>query len=247
MKIVITCFFALIFVLSSQAQYDGKDPEIASRFRPGFMWYNTGWRPAKEGKPRKYDRLIADITYNDWVNDSALFLVKPGSIGCNVSGMWDIPLTQGNTVAISLGISYRYQRVSYDGYMQRDSINQATQWMLGKNPLQEYDKSIFGSHAFAVPVELRFRTKGWRHVKLHLGGFIGYRTSMYTKVWSDDYERVTKDRKFYDNEPLFYGIHARLGIRNWAFFASYTLTEHFSAEKSTSIQPISFGISVSVF
>lgn len=247
MKLLLTGFFALIFAWSSLAQYDGRDPQIASRFRPGFMWFNTGWRPAKEGKPRKYDRLMVDLTYNDWVNDSALFLVNPGSIGCNVNGMWDIPLTQGNTVAIGIGVSYRYQRVNYDGFMQRDSVNQATQWMLYTDTQQGYDKSVFGSHAFAVPLELRFRSRSWRHVKLHVGGFIGYRVSAYTKVWTDNEDRIIKDRSFFDHEPLFYGVHARLGIRNWAFFGSYTLTELFSAEKSTSLKPISFGITVSIF
>lgn len=247
MNVFLSCIFSLVFVLSTMAQYDGRDPQIASRFRPGIMWFNTGWRPAKEGAPRKYDRLMVDITYNDWVNDSSLFLVKPGSIGCNVSGMWDIPLTKGNTVSIGIGVSYRYQRMSYNGYLQRDSLNQATQWMHYSDTNQLYDKSIFGSQAIAVPLELRFRSHSWRHVKLHLGGFIGYRTSMYTKVWTEDENRTTKDKGFYDDERLFYGVHARLGIRNWAFFGSYTFTELFSAEKSTSLQPIAFGITVSLF
>ncbi len=243
----ISLLICLLLALPVFAQYDGKDPGIASRFRPGFLWYNTGWRPAKEGKPRKYDRLMIDLTYNDWVNDSALFLVKPNSIGCNINGMWDLPLNEGNGVAIGIGVSYRYQRVSYDGAMVRDSINRSTNWVLFNDTQTSYDRSVFGSHAFAVPLELRFRMKKWRHLKFHLGGFIGYRVQTFTKTWSNDKKIVVKDQSFFDNDPLFYGIHARIGIRNWALFASYTLTKQFKSDKSTSLQPIAFGITISLF
>ncbi|MES2556981.1 MAG: hypothetical protein V4604_12575 [Bacteroidota bacterium] len=246
MKIV-TSIICTLFVLTSYAQYDGKDPKIASRFRPGFMWFNTGWRPAKEGRPRKYDRLMIDLTYNDWVNDSSLFLVKPSSIGYNLNCMWDIPLVDGNTVALGIGLSYRYQRVGYNGVMFRDSVNRSTEWMLYKDDQQGPDKSIFGSHAFAVPLELRFRFEKWKHFKVHLGGFIGYRVQTFTKAWYNNKETIIKDRSFYDDDPLFYGVHARIGIRNWAFFASYTLTEQFKSDKSTSLKPISFGITLSIF
>jgi hypothetical protein len=161
--------------------------------------------------------------------------------------MWDIPLTEGNSVALGIGLSYRYQRVNYNGIMFRDSLNQSTQWQLYKDDQQGADKSVFGSHAFAIPLELRFRAKKWRHFKVHLGGFIGYRVQTFTKTWYNNEKTSIKDRSFYDDEPLFYGVHARLGIRNWALFASYTLTEQFKSDKSTRLQPISFGLTVSLF
>lgn len=244
---LISLLAGLCFVLSTQAQYDGKDSLVASRYRPGIMWFNTGWRPAKTGKPRKYDRFMVDLTYNDWVNDSALFLVKPSSIGFNIHFMWDIPLNEGNGVALGIGLSYRHQHFRYNGDLLRDTANQATKWILYANGQNPHDKAIFGTRAFAVPVELRFRLKKWRHVKLHLGGYIGYRTRSYTKVWQDSGKRPEKNTHFFDAEPLFYGVHARVGIRNWAFFADYSLTPQFQSAKSTSLQPLAFGITLSLF
>lgn len=243
----ISVLLVILITFSSSAQYDGKDPQIASRFRPGFMWFDTGLRPAKVGKPRKYDRLMVDITYNDWINDSALFLVKPTSIGCNINGMWDIPLNEGNGVALGIGLSYRYQRVNFNGEMLRDTMGQCTEWVLHPSGKSVYDKSVFGSHAFAVPLELRFRMKKWRHLKLHLGGYIGYRTQTYTKVWTNGGDRFVKDKHFFDDEPFFYGLHARIGLRNWALFADYSLTRQFKSDKSASLQPIAFGLTISIF
>lgn len=240
-------FFCLLLTVSAWSQYDGKDPKIASRYRPGFMWFDTGWRPAKEGKPRKYDRLMVDLTYNDWVNDSALFLVKPPSLGCNVNAMWDIPLNRDNGIALGIGVSYRYQHVRYNGAMVRDTANRSTEWTLYGSSASPYDKSVFGTHSLAVPLELRIRVRKWRQVKLHIGGYVGYRLQTFTKVWTNDRQTVTKDHAFFDVDPLFYGVHARIGIRNIALFADYTLSKQFKSDKSTSLQPLAFGITISLF
>lgn len=237
----------LCLALPAFGQYDGKDPKIASRYRPGFMWFGTGWRPAKEGRPRKYDRLLVDLTYNDWVNDSSLFLVKPGSIGFNVNGMWDIPLNENNGVALGIGASYRFQRIAFGGAMIRDTANRSTSWLLYDAEPAGYDKTVFGSHAFAVPLEIRIRIRKWRHAKLHLGGYAGYRIQTFTKTWTNDGQTITKDKAFFDDDPFFYGVHARLGIRNLALFADYTLSKQFKSAQSTSLQPIAFGLTISLF
>lgn len=244
MKLV-KLLFCLLLASPAFSQYDGKDPELVSRYRPGILWFMTGMRPAKIGRPRKYDRLIVDLTYNDWVNDSSLFLVKPPSLGWNLNFMKDIPLNDGNGLSLGIGLSYRYQRVRYDGIMAQDTLSRASVWMLGDQP--GIDKSVFGSHGFAVPLELRLRVKKWKHVKLHVGGHIGYRTQTFTKVWMDDSKSATKNKDLYDADPFFYGVHARLGIRNWALFANYSLTKQFKSDKSTSLQPIAFGLSISLF
>ena len=238
----------LLVALPSLAQYDGKEPDVASRYRPGIMWFNTGWRPAGKNSAPKYDRLMVDLSYNDWVSDTVgLFNVKPNSIGFNIHGMWDIPLTAGNSVGLGIGLSYRYQRVSYDGVLYRDSANRSTNWKLFEKSNMGPDRSIFGSHAFAIPLEIRSRVPKWKQVKLHVGAHVGYRIQMYTKTWYKAEQVVIKDRFFFDKDPFFYGVHARFGIRNWALFADYSLTKQFKSDKSTGLQPIAFGITFSFF
>lgn len=242
----ISTFICLLLLLPVIAQYDGKDPDVASRFRPGIMWFNTGWRPAKENSGPKYDRLMVDLSYNDWVNDSALFLVKPSSIGFNIHTMWDIPLAARNTVGLGIGLSYRCRRVNFNGLLIRNAEHQATTWQLYSGSTGP-DKSIFTTHAFAIPVELRLRTPKWKHVKFHLGAHVGYTIQAYTKVRLDGNKSKTKDKSFFDYNPFFYGVHARFGIRNWAFFADYSFTKQFRSEKSTDLRPLTFGITLSLF
>ena len=87
--LVLLGFILLANVGFSQYNSEG---ELTSRFRAGFMWFYTGLRPAKVDKVRKYDRLIFDITYNDWNGDQELFQNHWASIGLNTNLMFDIPL-----------------------------------------------------------------------------------------------------------------------------------------------------------
>lgn len=234
--------------LSLSAQYDGKDSLIASRHRPGFMWYNTGWRPAKPENPRKYDRLIVDIHYNTWHSKTPLKTSVAGSIGWSLHTLWDIPLNAGNGFALGCGFSYKHQRIGIQGVVVRDSLNQATRICPDSAQLNGVaDKHVFGTHTIAIPLELRFRMKKWRHVKMHIGGYVGYRFQAYSKEWYNHSKLIVKNANFYDATGLIYGVHARIGIRNWAIFADYGLSKQFGNKQSTVLNPFTLGLSISLF
>ncbi len=160
--------------------------------------------------------------------------------------MWDIPFNAGNGVALGIGFAYRIQRIGFDGTILRDTLNNATNW----NPKLEtigVQKSVYSSHQIAVPLELRLRMKKWRHAKLHLGGYLGYAINSETKQISNNRQLVIKDAFFFDSNPIVYGIHARLGIRSLAFFGSYELSKPFKNSKSTQLNTLQIGITISLF
>lgn len=230
------------------AQYDGEGADEISRFRPGSMWFMTGFRPAAPEKVRKYDRLIFDITYNDWTGDRDLFQVKWNSIGFNTSWMFDIPLAKKNVVALGIGPSYGYQRFVHNEVLAFDSAFTYTQfsnnWTL-QNDWQE----AFRVHEFSLPVELRFRTKGWKHFKFHVGGKIGYRTNVIRvgKYNDGEQEYEVKYKSLPDVNHLSYSAHMRIGMRNWALFASYNFSPLFKSNQSIQLYPVQMGFSISLF
>lgn len=242
-------FKVIVFVWSSTVvfgQYDGKDSLIASRYRPGFMWFNTGWRPAKEGKPRKYDRLMVDLNYTTWMDKSFLKTTPRGSIGWGIHTMWDIPLNEGNGVALGIGVNYRNQRVGLINPLILDATRKVVQYLPDSTFNSSVSRSLMSSHTVAIPLELRFRLRKWRHVKLHLGGTFGYRFGATTKSWTGG-GRPNKEKDYPSAKGITYGVHARIGIRNWAFFADYNLAKQFDNALSTQINPLTFGVTLSVF
>lgn len=238
--------------LSTKAfsQYDGFGADEISRFRAGSMWFFTGFRPAIPEKVRKYDRLIFDLTYNDWVGDLEPFKNKWNSIGLNTSLMFDIPLTKGNTISFGTGLSHSLFRINTEDHIfSPDSTETYTEHfdVTTNNPLLK--NSFLCGNNISIPIEFRFRTKGWKHFKFHLGGKVGYQLNMYSRAVSEGQNgrMILKDHNFADVQRLIYSAHFRVGIRNWALFGSYNLNGLFSNNNSPNLNLLQMGLSISLF
>ena len=103
--------------------------------------------------------------------------------------------------------------------------------------------------SFSIPIELRSRNETWKHFKVHIGGKIGYQEQFASKYVSkiDDHKRVVRDNGFYDANKLIYSAHVRIGMRNWALFASYNFNKLFSNKNSTQLNAVQMGLSISLF
>lgn len=232
----------------SNAQFDGKGDSKASRFRPGIMWFYSGISPAEEEKPAKYDRLIFDITYNDWVGERDVFSNHWASIGLNTNVMFDIPMIKGDKFSFGIGISHQYTNVRHDNKLViNDSLG--TTVFMPKDDSDNFFKSVLSGNSFSVPIEFRFRNESWKQFKFHLGGKIGYQTNLLSKQVAhiDGYKTTTKRSGFPDDNQFIYSIHMRIGMRNWALFGSYNLNTLFSNSKSSQLNLVQMGLSLSLF
>jgi hypothetical protein len=227
---------------------DSAEPELASRYRPGTMWYFTGFKPAKTEKARKYDRVIIDAFYGTWTGKQTAFQHGWTSIGFATNVMFDIPLVKGNTFSLGTGVSYSLTRMQHDHVLSSDTSNSYTLYD-GNASSVVFDRQTLISHNIALPVELRIRSKGWKHVKLHIGGKIGYNLALLNK--SIDHQPnsryVLKDYRFADKQPLSYSAHVRLGMRNWALFGAYQFSTIFTDQRSPEFHIVQLGLSLSLF
>lgn len=238
---------SFLFTGNLTAQYSSDGIDLISRFKPGSMWFFTGLRPGESEKVRKYDRLIFDFHYNDWNGDNKPFKNRWASIGFTTNILFDIPITKGNTISFGTGISHTLFRIIHHNEFVVDSTNTFTTYNL-ISTLDE-KKHLLGGNSLAIPVELRFRTKGWKHFKFHIGGKVGYQLNMYSKTsWQGENGRqFYKSYDFPDVNRLIYSAHFRIGIRNWALFGSYNLNSLFSHSNSTELNLMQMGISISLF
>jgi hypothetical protein len=239
----------LTFVLVSffsNAQYDSQGVNT-TRFRPGFFWYLTGYYPASPEKVRKYDRLIFDVVYSDWCGDLKPFKNSWASIGFNTNIIWDIPLVKKNLISLGLGGCYGYSAIRHNKDIL---LNNTSDWtyILDSIPVGGFQRNSFSGHNFSIPIELRFRTKGWKHFKVHVGGKIGYQLGFKGKTRAEFLDVISKLRfSVPDYNRFTYSAHVRIGIRNWSIFASYNFNPLFSNSKSTQVNLLQLGVSISVF
>ena len=240
----------LVVVISqfSNAQYFEEEEGIYSRFRPGAGWFFNGLRPYEKEKLRKYDRVIFDITYCDWHGDRDYFQSPWNSIGFNTAAMFDVILSKKNTVSFGWGLSFSHFSNKTDLQFQSDYDNNVTtisDFPSGSEP----DRTKFAANYLEIPLELRFRTKGYRHFKVMLGGKIGYQLNALTKTTNtvNGQRQVVKTFGFPDENPLRYGATVRIGIRNWAIYGAYYFSPLFTNSESVQLTPITMGVSISLF
>lgn len=247
--ILLICLILVNNIVFGQYDSEGKN---ASRFRPGAFWFYTGFRPAKSDKAEKvikYDRVIVDLTYNDWIGDRQPFSNHWASIGVNTSIMFDIPMSKiYNTASFGIGFSHEYTDIRHNGKLVSDPILETTTWM-PKDSSDIFKRSSLVGNSFSIPIEFRFRTKSWKHFKFHIGGKIGYQAFLASKYVSkvDGDKTVTRQHGFEDKAVLLYSAHVRIGIRNWALFSSYSFNPIFLNGGSTRLNRIQVGLSLSLF
>lgn len=241
-------FIFIGFITSIGAQYLEKEEGLVSRFRPGIGWYYSGLKPYEEEKLRKYDRFIIDVVYNDWHGDEEIFNSPWNSLGYNVSLMFDKVITAKNTFSIGYGLTFSHYNNKTNKEFERNFED-------GYTTLNDFDQNIsivrnkYMANYIEVPLEFRFRTKGRKHFKFLIGGKIGYQINSFTKqIIEEDGARLnTRNYSFADDNKLRYGATVRIGIRNYALFASYYFSPLFLDDNSVKLNPISLGISFSLF
>lgn len=248
-RIILFCF--LLTGASAFGQYDSEGTNI-SRFRPGAFWFYTGFRPAKSTKSEniiKYDRVMVDLTYNDWMGDRQPFTNHWASIGVNTSVMFDIPMSKiFNTASFGIGFSHEYTDIRHNGKLVSDPALGTTTWM-PKESTDAFKRSSLVGNSFSIPIEFRFRTKSWKHFKVHLGGKIGYQAFLAAKYVSDinGDKTVVRQHGFEDKAVLLYSAHVRIGVRNWAVYSSYYFNPIFLDGGSSRLNRVQLGLSLSLF
>ena len=98
-----------------------------------------------------------------------------------------------------------------------------------------------------VPVEFRFKTKGWSHYKINIGGRIGYQFRLREKYFYEDSDRNYRTSLKSAAEQFTYSIHTRIGIRNYSIYASYNLNPLFKHSESPKMNWFQLGCSISLF
>lgn len=244
-------YLLLIILLSAQftqAQYFEEEEGLYSRYRPGVGWFFNGLRPYEEEKLRKYDRVIFDVTYCDWHGDRDYFSSPWTSIGFNTALMFDVILTEKNTVSFGWGVAFSHFSNTTRLNFQSDFTNgltTASQFTAGNEP----DRFKFAANNVEIPLEMRFRTEGYKHFKVMVGGKIGYQLNALTKTTNtiNLQRQVVKTFDFPDNNPLRYSATIRIGIRNWAIYGAYYFSPLFTNSESVQLTPLTMGVSISLF
>jgi len=234
-------FFLLV---SASIKAQNNDSQLISRHRPGLFWFFDGLLPTKSTDNHKYDRLILDLTYNDWFGDLKPFQNRWNSIGVNVNFMNDIKFKKTKVFSLGLGLGYGFSSISaYQKFAQQN--NQIEISSIEKSSI--YDHTRLNIHRFFIPLELRFSTKNWNRWKLAVGGSFGIMSNMNKRLIGSDGYKMERTNLSSSASLLNYGIHSRLGYRNVSLFGSYQINGLFTGRGNPDLHQFQLGLSISLF
>lgn len=241
-------FIGIILLHSISQSQETEKKDNRTSFRPGVFWYFDGLSAIKHTDVRKYDRLIFDVTYNDWQGDRELFRNHWASIGFNTNLMFDIPVGKNKKGGLGIGFSYGFTNIRHDKFVYVDEEKHSTQILDNLTP-SDFKKGALTYHSFSIPFELRYRGKEWSHFKIHFGTKIGYQPNIRSRSfysgngYNVEYRRVGLP----DDNNILYSVYLRVGIRNYALYANYQMNTLFSSIQSSQLNVFQFGVSISLF
>ena len=221
-----------------------QDPLLISRHRPGLLWFFDGLRPTKSTDNHKYDRLIIDLTYNDWSGDLKPFQNRWNSIGVNLNFMKDIKFKKTKVFSLGLGLGYGVSSISSQQKfaIQNNIVEFST---IQKSSI--YDYSCIKYHRFFIPLELRFSAKNWNRWKFAFGGSFGINAGMNQRMIGSDGSKMESTNLGPTASLLNYGFHTRLGYRNFSLFGSYQINSLFDGRGNPDLHLFQLGLSISLF
>lgn len=205
---------------------------------------------ADDDSPEKFDRIVVDINFNNWLKSPPGIDQKLYSVGGSVYWYKDIPLGEKSNVALAYGVGFDYHSVYSNGAFQYD-VDGAGNTFTNLNPITLPPGFTINKVTFKyveVPLELRFRTMNRSreermgfNFKLYLGFKGGYLMGNNTKY--RDSENKVKVYRMSNTLPYRYGPTVRIGFNKIAFNAFYSLTPIFESGKGVELIPFSIGFS----
>ena len=241
--VVVLCWLMPQNVLAQKK--DSLNHKTQTRFNPGLMWRYTGLTPRDGKQGAKYDRLSFDVFYNTWIGQTNKLKVPWYSIGFNTNLMFDLPFNPKSTCSFGIGLSFSHINIHHEGMLTVDSTKTYTQLLPLPSNAPSRRLTKFAINYFQIPIEFRFRTPGVKHFKFYVGAFVGVRLNSYER-WKIGKDKF-KEFNYPDVNWYNYGVTARIGIRNWSLFASYSLSSLFSHSRSPQLSPLCLGITISLF
>lgn len=238
-KVIILLLF-YPFMIFCQKEYD---TEIENKSRPGIFYYLT-WKTSNKPKPRKYDRFIFDIYYSGAYSPQNITNRSAVNLGFSTNFMNEFALNKKNTVSIGTGIGLSTSKVNLSSNLLLGYDNSI---ICFPSTTSDYKKNSLNGFNVNVPVEFRFKTKGWSHYKIHVGGRLGYQFRLREKYFYEDSDRNYRTSLKSAAEQFTYSIHTRIGIRNYSIYVSYNLNPLFKHSESPKMNWFQLGCSISLF
>lgn len=204
-----------------------------------------------EQKKLRTDMFMVHYNYESLINFPANIRYSALSRGVNIQLMYDHFMGKSKNLSVAIGLGFHSHNFFTKGNLMAlpDSAG-GTYSNFYVNPTAGFvKKQKYTANYFDIPFEFRFKTlpneKGhsW---KIAVGAKYGYKLNFYSKTIDNKQDKY-KTYVFPDIARNRFGFSARVGYGKVGLNAFYSVTSLFNQNNGPNLQPLSLGLTITLF
>ena len=236
-KIILICiYFCSILTVFSQEQ---KNNNINEKIK-------------KEAVEVFRDRLIVDVFHSFWLNVPNTVTPKFNP-GFNVAVLWDFKATKKSPISFGLGVGCVYHTQFSNALLRYDNTLNLTKYYIIPESLTKKSDLKLNRTTYIncnIPLEFRYRHKSG--FKLTVGARLGLVAEISQRYkgknlegndFSENYKYFLKTGR----QNVNFDVYMRCGWKFVGIYYSYQVNKLFNEDKGPMVNPMSLGISLSIF
>jgi len=206
----------------------------------------------KEAVEAFRDRLIVDIFHSFWfkVPHSVTNKFNPGF---NVAVLWDFKATKKSPISFGLGLGCVYHTQFSNAQLRYDNTTEITKYYVLPDNIAHKDSMKLNRMTYIncnIPFEFRYRHKcGFKFtIGVRLG--VVAEISQRYKGKNIEGDGTTDNYKYFlksGRQSINFDAYMRCGWKFVAVYYSYQVNRLFNDGKGPAVNPMSVGISLSLF
>jgi hypothetical protein len=237
LKITLLCIcFCTVFTVFSQEQ---KNNEFTQKLK-------------KEAVEVFRDRLIVDVFHSFWMNVPSPITHKINP-GFNVAVLWDFKTTKKSPISFGLGVGCTFQTQFSNAQLRYDETSKINKYYILPDVITKKDSLKLNRITYIncnIPLEFRYRHKcGF---KFTVGARLGLVAELSQRYKGKNIEGngTTENYKYFlktGRQNVNFDVYIRAGWKFAAIYYSYQVNKLFTDGKGPAVNPMSLGISLSLF
>jgi len=198
------------------------------------------------------DRLIVDVFHTQWMNvpKSVTNKFNPGF---NVAVLWDFKANKKTPISFGLGVGCVFQTQFSNAQLRYDNESKLTKYYVIPEVFTNKNSPKLNRMTYIncnIPLEFRYRHKSG--FKFSVGGRLGLVAEISQRYKGKNLEGadISENYKYFlktGRQNINFDVYMRCGWKFVAVYYSYQVTEMFTKGKGPAINPMSMGISLSLF
>jgi hypothetical protein len=198
------------------------------------------------------DRLVVDVFHSFWFNAPASTNIsKKFDPGFNVAVLWDFKANKKSPISFGLGVGCTFHTQFSNAQLQYDKHTDLTKYYVLPSVIADSMKLNRVTYINCnIPLEFRYRHKnGFKFtVGVRLGLVAELSQRFKGKNYEDNY-REENVKYFLTNnrQKVNFDVYMRCGWKFVGVYYSYQVNALFNEGKGPKVNPMSVGISLSLF